>query len=155
MVSKASLRRCRIVFLSFFCPLILTGCPGPGDRMRMDQTTLVELRGDNVCMSIRDSQDYQPVDMAINPRGTPSKEKKFDVAPALNLVDGRLCIPPSYYHFTSGKKYIVEFVLHSPSIDEPRSFVVAVGVSNDNKVYNFALTSREIARPYGSIEGSE
>ncbi|MBB1199836.1 hypothetical protein EGM70_05925 [Enterobacteriaceae bacterium 89] len=145
--------RCGIVFLSFFCLLVLTGCPGPGDRMRMDETTLVEKRGDSICMSITNAQDYQPVDMAINLRGTPSKEKDFNFSPGLNIIGGVLCIPSSYYHFTSGKKYIVEFVLHSSRVDEPRSFVVGVGVDNDNGIYNFALTGREISRPYGSIEG--
>lgn len=155
MVSVDRIRECRIVFLSFSCLLFLTGCPGSGDRMRMDETTLVEIRDDNVCMSIPNSQDYQPVDMAINPRGTPSKEKDFNFSPGLKIVDGILCIPPSYYHFTSGNRYIVEFVLHSSRMGEPRSFVVGVGVNNGNEIYNFALTSREISRPYGSIEGNE
>lgn len=93
--------------------------------------------------------------MGINLRGTPSKEKDFNFSPGLKVIEGELCIPPSYFHFENGNKYIVEFVLH-PTLDnkEARSFVVGVGINND-QVYNFTLTDREFARPYGSIQGPE
>lgn len=143
------------LLLSFFCLSILTGCPGSGDRMRFEETAQASRKGNNVCVNIDNAQDYQPVDMGINLRGTLSKEKDFDFAPTLKVIDGELCIPPSYYHFENGKKYIVEFVLHS-TLDnkETRGFVVGVGV-NSNQVYNFPLTDREFARPYGSIRVSE
>lgn len=138
----------------FFLP-ILTGCPGPGDRFRFDETAQVSKKGDNVCVNIDNAQDYQPVDMGINLRGTPSKEKEFNFSPGLKIIEGELCIPPSYFHFESGSKYIVEFVLH-PTLDNKgaRSFVVGVGI-NYNQVYNFPLTDREFARPYGSIKVPE
>lgn len=135
--------------------LILTGCPGYGDKMSLDETAQVNRKGDDVCLSINDARDYQPVDMGINLRETPPKEKKFNFSPGLKIVDNNLCIPSSYYHFIDGNKYIVEFILHSAnSYDEPRSFVVGVGVNN-NQVYNFPLTDREITRPYGTIDISE
>lgn len=154
MVSMNFFRRFSPVFLSISCLVILTGCPGPGDRMRMDETTSVEKNGDNICMSITNAEDYQPADMGINLRGTPSKEKNFNFSPGLKIVDGILCIPPSFYQFKNGNKYIIEFALYSARNDESRSFVVGVGINND-KVYNFGLTGREISRPYGSIEGVE
>ncbi|EQA2937516.1 putative T6SS immunity periplasmic lipoprotein [Escherichia coli] len=139
----------------FFCLSILTGCPGKGDRMRFEETAPASRKGDNICVRIDNAQDYQPVDMGINLRGTPSKEKDFDFSPDLKVIEGELCIPPSYYHFENGNKYIVEFILH-PTMDnkEARSFVVGVSVNN-NQVYNFPLTDREFARPYGSIRVSE
>jgi hypothetical protein len=135
--------------------LTLTGCPGPGDRFRFEETAQVSRKGDNVCVNIENAQDYQPVGMGINLRGTPSKEKDFNFSPSLKVIDGELCIPPSYFNFENGSKYIVEFVLH-PTLDdkEARSFVIGVGVNN-NKIYNFPLTDREFARPYGSIQVSE
>ncbi|RUN98337.1 hypothetical protein EKN24_08395 [Enterobacter asburiae] len=135
--------------------VVLTGCPGPGDRMSLDETAQVSRQGNDVCMSINDARDYQPADMGINLRGTLPKEKKFNSSPGLKIVDGALCIPPSYHCFMDGNKYIVEFVLHSESNkDEPRNFVVGIGV-NKTQVYNFPLADREISRPYGSIEISE
>ncbi|QMM55253.1 hypothetical protein HVX06_21985 (plasmid) [Enterobacter sp. RHB15-C17] len=123
--------------------------------MSLDETAQVNRKDNDVCLSINDARDYQPADMGINLRRTPPKEKKFNFSPGLKIVDGTLCIPSSYYHFMNDNKYIVEFVLHSANNkDEPRSFVVGIGVNN-NQVYNFPLTDREISRPYGSIEISE
>lgn len=143
------------LLLAFFCLSFLTGCPGPGDRFRFEETAQVSKKGDNVCVNIDNAQGYQPVDMGINPRGTPSKEKNFNFSPSLKIIEGELCIPSSYFHFKNGSKYIVEFVLH-PIFDnkEARSFVVGVGINND-QVYNFPLTDREFARPYGSIQVPE
>ena len=77
------------LLLAFFCLPILTGCPGPGDRFRFDETAQVSKKGDNVCVNIDNAQDYQPVDMGINLRGTPSKEKvlfPFPRPPQKNLL---------------------------------------------------------------------
>lgn len=136
------------------CLMTLTGCPGAGDRMVPDETSQASWKGGKVCIDIPDAQDYQPVALAINLRGTPSKEKKYNFYPKIIVSDGELCIPSSYYDFINGNKYIVEFILHSIKKDgEPRSFVVGVGINN-NKIYNFPLTDREFARPYGSIQVS-
>lgn len=135
--------------------MMLTGCPGPGDRMVPDETSLASRKGEKVCIEINDAQDYQPVAIAINLRGTPSKEKKYNFSPNLIVSDGELCIPSTFYDFINGNKYIVEFILRSSrNDDESRSFVVGVGVNN-NQVYNFPLSGREFARPYGAIEISE
>lgn len=148
-------RTLSITLLLSVCLMMLTGCPGPGDRMVPDETSLASWKGGRVCIEIKDAQDYQPVAIAINLRGTPSKEKKYNFSPELIVSDGKLCIPPSYYSFVRGNKYIVEFILRSTRSDnESRSFVVGVGI-NDNQVYNFPLSDREFARPYGSIKVSE
>lgn len=52
------------------------------------ETTSVSKQGENVCLDIPDAQDYQPADMGINPRGTPSKEKDFNFSPGLTIVNG-------------------------------------------------------------------
>jgi len=119
-----------------------------------DETSLASRKGEKVCIEIKDAQDYQPVAIAINLRGTPSKEKKYNFSPNLIVSDGELCIPSTFYDFINGNKYIVEFILRSSRNDESRSFVVGVGVNN-NQVYNFPLSGREFARPYGAIEVSE
>lgn len=137
------------------CLMVLTGCPGPGDRVVPDETSLARWKEGKICIDIKDAQDYQPVAIAINLRGTPSKEKDFNFSPGLKVIEGELCISPSYFYFENGGKYIIEFILH-PTLDnkEARSFVVGVGINN-NQVYNFPLTDREFARPYGSIQVSE
>ncbi|CAM7109400.1 TPA: hypothetical protein LUY62_004434 [Enterobacter hormaechei subsp. xiangfangensis] len=129
--------------------VMLTGCPGPGDRIVPDETSLASRKGELVCIEIKDAQDYQPVAMAINLRGTPPKGKKYNFSPSLIVSDGELCIPSTFYDFKNGNKYIVEFILRSKrNNDESRNFVVGVGVNN-NQVYDFPLSGREFARPYG------
>ncbi|WP_296407461.1 putative T6SS immunity periplasmic lipoprotein [Pluralibacter sp.] len=142
------------VVFSGLCLVILTGCPGQGDRFIPHESTSVSKQGKNVCFNITDAQDYQPADIGINPRGTPSKEKDFDFSPELTIVDGKLCIPPSFYYFPDNGVFIVEYILISKKHDEPRKFVVGVGI-NHGVVYNVPLTDREIARPYGSIKVSK
>lgn len=144
-----------LVLLSSVCLLTLTGCPGPGDRFIPHETTSVFKQGENVCFNITDAEDYQPAYMGINLRGTPSKEKDYNFSPSLTIIDGKLCIPPSFYHFPDNGKFIVEYILVSKKHeDEPRKFVVGVGINNE-QIYNFPLTDREIVRPYGSIQVSE
>lgn len=141
--------------LTLSCIFLLMGCPGQGDRLQLDETTQVNLIGANVCFHIANAQDYQPAIISINPRGTPPKNQAFFDNPPLLIKSGQLCIPPSLYKFENNKKYIVDFVLMSVGkVDEPRKFVVGVGLSQ-GQVYNFPLTDLEILRPYGSIEVSE
>lgn len=140
---------------SFLSLVVLTGCPGQGDQLQLDETTQVNLIGDNVCFHIANAQDYQPAIISINLRGTPPKKQGFIDNSFLSIRSDQLCIPPSFYKFESNKKYIVDFVLASDrNVDEPRKFVVGVGL-NQGQVYNFPLTDLEILRPYGSIEVSE
>ncbi|MFJ3459110.1 putative T6SS immunity periplasmic lipoprotein [Scandinavium goeteborgense] len=144
-----------LCMLTLSCIFLLTGCPSLGDRFRLNETTQVKLIGDNVCFHITNVQDYQPAIISINPRGTPSKEQAFVDNPSLSIKSEQLCIPPAFYHFVGNGKYIVDFVLTSEiNVDEPRKFVVGVGV-NHSQFYNFPLTDREIARPYGTIEVPE
>lgn len=106
-------------------------------------------------ISIDNAQGYRLVIIAINPRKTPPKQQEFFDKPSLLIQNNELCVPPSFYHFKDNTKYIVGFVLHSTlGNKEARGFVVGVGINN-NQVYNFPLTDREFARPYGSIQVSE
>ncbi|WP_350319014.1 putative T6SS immunity periplasmic lipoprotein [Lelliottia wanjuensis] len=138
----------RSMLLTSFSLLILTGCPGPGDRMQFDETAVVMQQSESVCFNVNDSQDYQPADMGINPRGIPSKEKKFDFSPDLKVSDGKLCIPPSYYHFPDNGQFIVEYVLKSnKNEDITRSVVVILGIKNGH-IFNLTPTEKEISLPY-------
>lgn len=73
--------------------MMLTGCPGPGDRMVPDETSLASRKGEKVCIEIKDAQDYQPVAIAINLRGTPSKEKNIIFRPILLFLMESFAFP--------------------------------------------------------------
>lgn len=148
MVKVTGFRLLWSALLSGMCLYMLTGCPGPGDRMRFDETALVIQQGDSVCFNVTDAQDYQPADIGINPRGTLSKEKDFNFAPNLSVFDGELCIPPSFYRFPDKGQFLIEYVLASKTHDdEPRSFVITLEI-NKGRIYNVTPTERDISLPY-------
>lgn len=155
MVKKNAYRILCAISFSVINLLMLTGCPGKGDRFIPNETTSVSKQGENICFNITNAEDYQPADMGINPRDTRLKDKNFNFSPDLTIVNEKLCVPPSFYHFPDNGKFIVEYILVSRKHDDkPRKFVVGVGM-NRGKVYNFPLTDQEIARPYGSIQVTE
>ncbi|WMY72559.1 hypothetical protein RHD99_13825 [Buttiauxella selenatireducens] len=137
--------------LVIVCSFMLTGCPGPGDRITFDETTQVATIGSHLCFLVPESQDYQPTVIAINPRGTPPKSQNFNLKPDIKVADGKLCIPHSFYQFPDEGQFIVEYILASrEDKKERRSVVVGVGVS-EGHFYNFPLTNMEINRPYTEI----
>lgn len=150
MMNATGFRLLLSVLFSGASLLVLTGCPGPGDRMTPDETAQVSQKGDNVCFTVTDAQDYQPSDIGINPRGTPSRGKDFNFSPNLTVANGQLCIPPSFYRFPDKGQFIVEYLLKSGTHkDAPRNVVVTVEV-NHGRIYNVTPTEREIFLPYCS-----
>lgn len=144
-------KRCFLLFMtsSLFCLLMLTGCPWGQMKYYPAETASAYMVGDSLCFRIPDEQDYQPVFISINLRSTLSKERGFTDNPKLHIINGQLCIPPSFYHFpdTSTAPFIVELVLQSQSADNhPRDFVVGFKILN-RRVYDEPLTKREYDEP--------
>ncbi|CRG52293.1 putative T6SS immunity periplasmic lipoprotein [Yersinia wautersii] len=138
-------------FLFLFCLTTLTGCPG--DRWRFDEEATVSTVGDNICFSVPDAEGYQPVNIAINPRGTPPDKEKIIFRPALQVEQGLLCLPPSFYLFPDKGQFIISYVLHSGRHENtPRRMVSGIEISG-KCVVNIPLTDREIARPWGEEDG--
>ncbi len=148
------IRQCYLFIVTFlFCLPVLTGCPG--DRWRFDEEATVSTMGDNVCFTVPDAGNYQPVDIAINPRGTPSKEKNIIFNPMLRVVNGQLCIPPAFYHFPDKGQFIVSYVLLSERHKAAaRKMVAGVEISS-GCIFNIPLTVGEISRPYSEIKNGE
>lgn len=141
-------RSLRPALLSLICLLTLTGCPGSGDRLTPDEKATVIMMADNVCFEVPDAGDYQPADIAINPRGTPYKEQNIAFDPALRVTDGKLCISPSFYTFPDQRQFIVEYVLTSSQHpDKPRKMVAGLGILQGH-IHSISLTDREILRQY-------
>lgn len=123
--------------------------------MHFDETAIVNKEDSKICMNITNAQDYQPVDMGINIRGTPSKEKRYNFSPGLTVNNGRLCIPQSFYQFPDKGQFIIEYVLKSKeNPKQPRSFVVTLEVDK-GRIYNVTPTEREIFLPYCRDKDSE
>ncbi|WP_210405534.1 MULTISPECIES: putative T6SS immunity periplasmic lipoprotein [unclassified Leclercia] len=137
-------------FLLLFCLPVLTGCPG--DRWRFDEEATASTRGDNICFAIPDAEDYQPVNIAINPRGTLPGEEKIIFFPPIRVEKGLLCLSPSFYHFPDKGQFIISYVLQSKSHkDTPRRMVSGVEISR-GCIFNIPLTDMEIVRPYSEMK---
>ena len=134
---------------------VLTGCPGHGDYIRPDEITTVSTRGDNVCFSVPEPEDYQPVSISIVPRGTRFRERQITFDPTLRIVNAQLCIPPSFHHFPDKGQFIVRYVLHSERHkDTPRRMVAGVEIAGEC-IFDIPLNDMEAVRPYGELDNSE
>ncbi|BBU12301.1 putative T6SS immunity periplasmic lipoprotein [Escherichia coli] len=136
------------------CLTLLTGCPGRGDYYRFDETVTVSTRGDNVCFSVPEPEDYQPVSVSIAPRGTRFRERQITSEPSLRIVNGQLCIPPSFCLFPDKGQFIVRSVLHSEcDKDTPRIMVAGIEIA-DGCIFDIPLNDMEVVRPYGELKSS-
>lgn len=127
---------------------MLAGCPGQGDRLTPSETTTVKRIAQNVCFSAPDAEHYQPSVIIIAPRNTPPKERWYREKPALNVEDGQLCLPPSFYAFKTQTPYIVEYAL-IPTRENKNgaSRHVVVGFElTDDKVQPLTLNESEISQ---------
>ncbi len=135
--------------------ILLTGCPGRGDYLRPDEIAMVSTRGDNVCFSIPDPQDYQPVSISIDPRGTRFRDRKITFDPTLRIVNSQLCIPPSFQHFPEKGQFIIRYVLHSERHkDIPRRMVAGIEIASEC-IFDIQLNDLEAVRPFGELENSD
>lgn len=149
------MKRLKLQFLSsalFLVSLVmLTGCPGTGDRLRPDEEAIVTQGGGDLCFGVPDAGDYQPANIAINPRGTEFRAREIIFSPALYVTDGLLCIPSSFYAFPDKGQFIVSYVLKSKRHkNEPRRMVAGLEILQ-GRVFNIPLTDMEILRPYSEI----
>ncbi|WP_338564520.1 putative T6SS immunity periplasmic lipoprotein [Erwinia sp. E_sp_W01_6] len=115
MVSVNHFRKIFFIIPLGISSLVLTGCPGPGDRINLDETAQVNRKGNDICMSINDAQDYQPVDMGINLRGTPPKEKNSTSRRVLRLLMAH-CV---FLLLTTISWMVINILLNSYFIQPP------------------------------------
>ncbi len=142
----------RIRYAFLLSLTLLAGCPGHGDYLRPDEIATVSTRGDNVCFSVPEPEDYQPVSISIDPRGTRFRERQITFDPTLRIVNGQLCIPPSFHHFPDKGQFIVRYVLHSERHkDTPRRMVAGVEIAGEC-IFDIPLNDMEAVRPYGELK---
>ena len=151
--NKATRSASRYAFLLTLT--LITGCPGHGDYLRPDEITTVSTRGDNVCFSVQEPEDYQPVTISIDPGGTRFRERQITFDPTLRVVNSQLCISPSFHHFPDKGQFIVRYVLHSARHkDTPRRMIAGVEIAGEC-IFNIQLNDMEAVRPYGELDNSD
>lgn len=147
---KTTLLRIKPFALITFTLSILTGCPGVGDQLRPDEPTIASVQGENICFAVPGAEDYEPANIAINPRGTQSADQNIVFNPPLKVVNDRLCFSPSFQRFPEKGEFIISYVLHSKHhAERPRRMVAGMKIA-DGCISNIPLTETEILRPYES-----
>lgn len=131
-----------------FSIFLLSGCPGQGDRLTPSETTKAKLISNDVCFNVPESEDFQPSIIIIAPRKTPHKERWYRENPPLEVRNGSLCIPPTFYSFTPDTPYIVEYLLTSLSkSNSGASRHVVVGFElTSGRVHQLVLDKSEISQ---------
>lgn len=114
MVNVSHFRKIIFIVSLGMSSVVLTGCPGLGDRMSLDETAQVSRQGNDVCMSINDARDYQPADMGINLRGMPPKEKNLTSRQALRL----LMVHCAFLRLTTISWMVINILLNSCFIQQ-------------------------------------
>ncbi|WP_151038460.1 putative T6SS immunity periplasmic lipoprotein [Erwinia billingiae] len=150
MVKLINRNLCYVPLVFFILPL-LVGCPWSGDQWRFDEEAPIIIKGNSICLNVVNPEGYQPKNIAINPRGTHTKDQGITFNPELSLVGNQLCIPPTFYHFPNEGQFIISTVLTSTvNISEPRRLVAAVEISQ-GIITSIPLTDLEIVRPYSEM----
>lgn len=151
MVMPIIFRVLRASLLAVICLQTLTGCPGPGDRLKPDEEGHVIFNNGNVCFSVTGGDDYVLKYISINPRGTKSKDEKIIFNPQLSIINELLCIPPSFYKFNKDGQYFIQASFDSFNhADRSRRIVSALEVSK-GLVYSIRPNDMEILRPYDEM----
>lgn len=132
------------ILTGFVSVFILTGCPGIGDRIQPSEETRVSMQADSICFWVSDVKDMEVAHIAINPRETPFRQQSVIFSPDLKLLDGQLCLPPSFYDFPSEGKFIVEYILASKEKNTlPRIVITRIEI-NAGHVNSIPLFTDEI-----------
>lgn len=137
--------------LAVICLQTLTGCPGPGDRLKPDEEGHIIVNDESVCFSVNGGDDYVLKYISINPRGIKQQDEKIIFNPQLRISNELLCIPPSFYNFNKDGQYFIQASFASfRHSDRPRRIVSALEV-NKGMIHGIRPNDMEILRPYDQM----
>ncbi|WP_413775879.1 putative T6SS immunity periplasmic lipoprotein [Pectobacterium carotovorum] len=132
-------------FLLIATSFLLVGCPGSGDRLEPDERTSVRHAGSDLCFLVSDARDYQPTLIAISIRTAQPQEWTLYENPSIVVTQGELCIPPSFYHFSDDRTYVVRYILQSKKDSDSRRSVVSAITFSHGSVRSVPLRKDEAA----------
>lgn len=90
---------------------LLTGCPGPGDRMVDRESTTAVIRDDNVCIVSLLNPGEKITAIQVNSDKRSYLNKTFDNSPVY-VAKGE-CLPLFDFTFTPGEKYSIAYDVKS------------------------------------------
>lgn len=130
---------------------LLTGCPIMDRdldlRYPAPDITAATKVNDNLCVTIPNPSDFQIRMVMIYPRTVPPKERWYQRNPDLKVIDGRVCIPSSFYTFEQRKEYVVQFIMWSDKKHKETDYggriVIAAFEIDNGHAYRVVLEARE------------
>lgn len=141
-------RYVRIVFFSFSTVLgllLLTGCPGQGNRLAPEEIANIKAGRTAICFSVPDTtNDYILSAISISPRGTPFNQQKYIFGSGFELMGGDVCIPDSYLINMKSGEYISRYLMTSKIIEKPARKVAAVFFYNGVKAQSVPANENEV-----------
>ncbi|MCF8582242.1 hypothetical protein L2X67_20760 [Enterobacter ludwigii] len=90
---------------------LLTGCPGPGDRMVDRESTKTFIKDNHVCVVSPLEPQERITAIQINSDKSDSFHNVFDDKPV--YVPKGECLPVFGFKFTSGKRYSIAYEVQS------------------------------------------
>lgn len=90
---------------------LLTGCPGPGDRMVDRESTTVFIKDDHVCVVSPLKPQERITAIQINSDNSNSLHQIFDDKPV--YVPKGECLPVFGFKFTAGERYSFAYNIQS------------------------------------------
>lgn len=128
------------------CLLILTGCPGFGDRFIPEEEAKISLSGDKVCFWVPNADKYQLSDISVYPRSMPDSQQKYMFGSDFKIINGELCIPPERWLLPEEGQFIARYFLTPVSSDQSfRKVTTGFEISN-GEIKSIPLTNREVVR---------
>ncbi|VED38074.1 putative type VI secretion protein [Escherichia coli] len=107
-----------------------------------------------MCVSVSRSQRTTSQSAFPSLHGEPDQGAANTSEPSLRIVNGQLCIPPSFCLFPDKGQFIVRSVLHSErDKDTPRIMVAGIEIA-DGCIFDIPLNDMEVVRPYGELKSS-
>ncbi|WP_261123883.1 putative T6SS immunity periplasmic lipoprotein [Serratia quinivorans] len=94
---------------------LLTGCPGPGDRMVDREPTTAFIKDNHVCVISPLEPQERITAIQINSDKSDSLHKIFDDKPV--YVPKGECLPVFGFKFTSGERYTFAYDVQSEKLE--------------------------------------
>lgn len=121
-------------FFVLYSVFLISGCPGPGDRMPETVYADVKLKDNSPCVlypaklgdRITSIQIYNEMDEPFR--------KLFDDSP-FQPAYGQ-CLPMFGYHFNPGKSYVIYYGLDNDSAERQKLIQADFAIDNESKVIN-------------------
>ncbi|WP_173632660.1 putative T6SS immunity periplasmic lipoprotein [Paramixta manurensis] len=106
---------------------LLSGCPGPGDRVPPKQPANVTMRNNHLCIIVSTQPGEQVASVQISD-GKNNNLRKLLNDP-ISVASGQ-CLPTFGYDFKPGHDYVVYYTVEKNNLDEAKYFFAEFSINS-------------------------